>query len=110
MALAVVGCLSFYQSAHFALSFPLVLSSKSHSFPLLFLLLCLPSYIFLECRRRRAAGRLRRRLGSGGAATTPGTALGPGGCHGRGNSDPNSALHGASGGLEASGPNRALQG
>ena len=49
-----------------------------------FLLLGLSSYIFLECRRRGSAGRLRRRLGSGGAATTHVTALGPGGCHPRG--------------------------
>ena len=47
------------------------------------LILLLPSYPFLECRRRGAAGRLRRCLGRG-AATTPGTALGPGGCHPRG--------------------------
>ena len=43
-----------------------------------------PSYPFLECRKQGAAGRLRCRLGSGGAATTPGTILGPGGYHPRG--------------------------
>ena len=48
----------------------------------------LPHFFILlptsECRRRGATGRLRRRLGSGGVATTSGTALGPGGCHPRG--------------------------
>ena len=38
---------------------------------LLFFVPCLPS---LKCRRRGAAGRLRRRFGSQGAATTPGAA------------------------------------
>ena len=51
---------------------------------LLFLILRHPSYSFLECRRRGAMGRLGRCFGSGGAATTPGAALGPGGCHPRG--------------------------
>ena len=64
MALAAVECLSFYQLARLAPSFPLVLSSRS--FLLLFLLLYFLSYIFLECRRRGATSRLRRRLGSGG--------------------------------------------
>ena len=39
---------------------------------LLFLILRHPSYSFLEWRRRGATGRLGRRLGSRGAATTPG--------------------------------------
>ena len=61
----------------------LFLPSNSFLPILLFLIL----FIFLptlECHRRGAAGRLRCRLGSGVAATTPGTALGPGGCHHRG--------------------------
>ena len=75
--------LAFYRSVP---SLPL---SPSHSpltlLPLLILLFPIhcPSS-FRECRRRGAAGRLRRRLGSEGAATTPGTAPGPGGCHSRG--------------------------
>ena len=51
---------------------------------LIFLILRHPSYSFLEWRGRGATGRLGRRFGCGGAATTPGTALGPGGCHPRG--------------------------
>ena len=51
---------------------------------LLFLVLRHPSYSFLEWRGRGTTGRLGRRFGSGGAATTPGTALGPRGCHPRG--------------------------
>ena len=51
---------------------------------LLFLILRHPSYSFLEWRERGATVRLGRRFGSGGAATTPGTALGPAGCHPRG--------------------------
>ena len=75
MALPAAGCY---------LSNPtLFLPSDSFLPILLFLIL----FIFLptsECRRRGVAGRLRCRLGSGGAATIPGTALGPGGCHPRG--------------------------
>ena len=57
----------------------------SNSFlPILLFLILFIFFPTLECRRRGAAGRLRCRLGSGGAATTPGTALGPGGCHPRG--------------------------
>ena len=52
--------------------------------PILLFLILFISLPTSECRRRGAAGRLRCRLGSGGAATTPGTALGPGGCHPRG--------------------------
>ena len=57
--------------------------SSSSSSSLILLLPSLPSFL-LECRRRGAAGRLQRRLGSGGAATMPGTAPGPGGCYPRG--------------------------
>ena len=60
------------------------LSPLPTSSSLLILLSLVPSPSFLKCRRRGAAGRLRRRFGSGGAATTPGTALGPEGCHPRG--------------------------
>ena len=69
--------LAFYRSVP---SFPLSPSHSPPTLPPLLILLFLthrpsPSR---ECRRRGAAGQLRRRLGSGGAATTPGTALGPG--------------------------------
>ena len=78
-------CLGFYYSAP-SFQFSHFLPQRSHSSlpPIpLFLILLPSSYPFLECRRRGAAGRLRRCLGSGGA-TTPGAALGPGGCHPRG--------------------------
>ena len=74
--------LAFHRSVP---SFPL---SPSHSpptlLPLLILLFLIHPSPFREWHRRGAAGRLRRPLRSGGAATAPGTVLGPGGCHPRG--------------------------
>ena len=57
---------------------------NSSPLTLLFLILRHPSYSFFEWRGRGATGRLGRRFGSRGATTMPGTALGPGGCHPRG--------------------------
>ena len=76
---------AFYSSCSILLTQPLspsFLCSFSSSFFLPFF------YSFLECGRRGAAGRPRRRLGGGPrgeAATTPGTALG---CPGGGGSRP----------------------
>ena len=90
------GCFFYYSAPAPSFQFTHFLPPRSQSPPPpipLFLTLLPPSHPLLECRRRRAAGRLRRCLGRGGrpprpgprwvpgAATTPRTALGPGGCH-----------------------------
>ena len=64
------GCLAFHYSAP-SFQFSYFLPHRSHiSLPPIslfkFLILLPPSYPFLECRRRGAAGRLRRCLGSRG--------------------------------------------
>ena len=56
-------CASFRLHSFLPSSSPLIL---------LFFILRHPSYSFLEWRGRRTTGRLGRRFGCGGAATTPG--------------------------------------